>query len=633
MANGFSFEKLYVTGDGRCESVVACAACYGRHIVFKLYLERVWGTEKAEINFKGDEDFGEKFEKTFEMDWAGFENGCDIYSFELDTSDISSCDGGLFFYNYAAYTCYGKRFFTSNGFEPLKIAYEPVFRQLLIYSEERMINTPKGIIYHVFVDRFKNSGKCKIKETSEFNPDWYNGIPEYGERPGAFVKNNTVFGGDLYGVIEKLDYIKSLGTEIIYLSPIFDAYSNHKYDTGDYMNVDSSFGGDKALDLLIKEAEKREMSVLLDGVFNHTGDDSLYFNKYGRYDSVGAYQSKDSKYSSWYTFKDFPDEYSCWWGIKILPRVNCDEPTYRDFICGKKGVIEKWMKKGIRGFRLDVADELTDSFISDIKEKQLKENPDSLLYGEVWENATNKVAYGVRRKYFRGKELDSVMNYPLRKAIISYIKDGNAEEFKSLLFDVYGTYPTFATKLLMNFLGTHDTERIITVLAGQNPDGKSNAELAVMKMSAEERKNGENLVKLAYTILFTVPGIPCVFYGDEIGMEGYHDPFNRRPFPWGREDGEIRNFIKLLSVIRKNNSQFYDGAFSVPYADEDVLVLCRYDDTGGLLTLINRSELHRHVVFDKPVRDLFDGIYSSEIELKSKTSLIVSYSGKMPDFS
>ena len=509
----------------------------------------------------------------------------------------------------------------------------PSERQLLVYGGDgECAYAPRGIIYHIFVDRFCRSGKCEVKKTSVLNEDWENGVPEYAENNGGFLKNNTVFGGDLYGVAEKLDYIKSLGTELIYLSPIFDAYSNHKYDTGDYMKVDPSFGGDEALEYLVSEAKKRGIGIILDGVFNHTGDDSVYFNRCGTYPSVGAYQSKQSPYFGWYTFRNFPDDYECWWGIRILPRVRCDEPSYRKFICGEGGVIEKWMRKGIRGFRLDVADELSDGFICEIRETMKREDPDSVLYGEVWENASNKVSYGVRREYFRGKELDSVMNYPLRKAVIEYLKNGDYGTFRALLNDVYGTYPPFAVRLLMNFLGTHDTERIMTALAGAPSDGKTNRELATLKMTSEERERGTKLVRLAFAIVFTVPGIPCVFYGDEAGMEGYHDPFNRRPFPWGRENCEISDFIRALSVIRAENDAFADGDFLIREANADFAVLERKNKGGGVMTFVNRSEKEFTVCFDCPVNDLLNGERTAEKRIEPLSCAIVSFDGDLPEY-
>lgn len=629
----FSHEQILIKRDGGLTPVVASALPSGSTAVFRVYIARVYGVSDGELIIRSDSEFGREGCFSFPLTWVGLCAGHDVFETELCVSSLCPTGGGLFFYRYELKTYYGTRYCVSDGFSPLAVNALPSERQLLVYcGDGDLAYAPRGIIYHIFVDRFCRSGKCEVKKTSVLNEDWENGVPEYAENNGGFLKNNTVFGGDLYGVAEKLDYIKSLGTELIYLSPIFDAYSNHKYDTGDYMKVDPSFGGDEALEYLVSEAKKRGIGIILDGVFNHTGDDSVYFNRCGTYPSVGAYQSKQSPYFGWYTFRNFPDDYECWWGIRILPRVRCDEPSYRKFICGEGGVIEKWMRKGIRGFRLDVADELSDGFICEIRETMKREAPDSVLYGEVWENASNKVSYGVRREYFRGKELDSVMNYPLRKAVIEYLKNGDYGTFRALLNDVYGTYPPFAVRLLMNFLGTHDTERIMTALAGAPSDGKTNRELATLKMTSEERERGTKLVRLAFAIVFTVPGIPCVFYGDEAGMEGYHDPFNRRPFPWGRENCEISDFIRALSVIRAENDAFTDGDFLIREANADFAVLERKNKGGGVMTFVNRSEKEFTVCFDCPVNDLLNGERTAEKRIEPLSCTIVSFDGDIPAY-
>lgn len=629
----FSHEQILIKRDGGLTPVVASALPSGSTAVFRVFIARIYGAYDGVFRLRADEDFGKHGGVSVSLEWITFENGHDVFEAEIKVSDFCDSNGGLFFYRYEFKTYYGERYCVSDGFSELSVNALPSERQLLVYDADNEIAySPKGIIYHIFVDRFRRSGKCEIKKSSVLNEDWENGIPEYAKKNGDFLKNNTVFGGDLYGIAEKLDYIKSLGTELIYLSPIFDAYSNHKYDTGDYMKVDPSFGGDEALEYLVSEAKKRGIGIILDGVFNHTGDDSVYFNRRGTYPSVGAYQSKQSPYFGWYTFRNFPDDYECWWGIRILPRVRCDEPSYRKFICGEGGVIEKWMRKGIRGFRLDVADELSDGFICEIRETMKREDPDSVLYGEVWENASNKVSYGVRREYFRGKELDSVMNYPLRKAVIEYLKNGDYGTFRALLNDVYGTYPPFAVRLLMNLLGTHDTERIMTALAGAPSDGKTNRELATLKMTSEERERGTKLVRLAFAIVFTVPGIPCVFYGDEAGIEGYHDPFNRRPFPWGRENCEISDFIRTLSVIRAENDAFADGDFLIREANADFAVLERKNKGGGVMTFVNRSEKEFTVCFDCPVTDLLNGERTSEKRIEPLSCAIVSFDGDIPAY-
>lgn len=578
------YEKKY---NGKNELSLQGAFRVKQTISFKLYIPRRCGAVSVRLHLFG-EGISDKSYKIYNLSWETLDNGYDIYFIDLNMLEIGI---GLYYYKYEVISneikFYGK---TNEEICLQEIKSNNGLIQLLIYQEDKK---PEwiygGIMYHIFVDRFFRSGKCLPKNNIIMNEDWNNGIPQYADVPGGYVENNMFFGGDLYGIIEKLDYIKSLGVNCLYLSPIFDAYSNHKYDTGDYMTIDSMFGGENALDELIKAAKEKDIHIILDGVFNHTGADSIYFNKNGNYNTVGAFQSKKSKYYDWYNFKNYPDDYECWWNVKILPRVKSDTPSYKEYILGDGGVIEKWMKKGISGFRLDVADELSDEFLSELNCKLKSIKPDGIIYGEVWEDASNKIAYDKRKKYFLGNELDSVMNYPLREAIIEYIKNGNSDLFVSTCNTLYTHYPKSNTDALMNVLGTHDTERILTVLGGDSSKGLSNAELSIKKMNNSQLKQGIDRLKLAYTILATVPGVPCIYYGDEVGMEGYRDPFNRRPFPWGRENKELLEHYKQLGKIRTKEPLYKEGHFDILKCDSDILIFARYDDNQFVLSVINRS--------------------------------------------
>lgn len=485
-------------------------------------------------------------------------------------------EDGLFYYHYRIKTEDGE--ISLGGEDPTELTRIENFigeRQLLIHADDYRTSEEftRGIVYHVFVDRFRSSGKCAVKDDAEFDPDWENGIPQYGEYPGAEVANNVFFGGDLYGVIEKLDHIASLGTKTIYLSPIFDAYSNHKYDTGDYLTVDSMFGGDEALAELCEKAKALGINVILDGVFNHTGSDSVYFNKNGRYNTVGAYQSKESPYYSWYNFTEHPDQYESWWGVKILPRVS-KNGEFQSFICNT--VMDKWMKIGVSGWRLDVADELSDEFLCCIRETVKSRNPEAVIIGEVWEDATDKVSYNRRRSYLRGTQLDSVMNYPLRSAIISYIKEGNCVDLRKYTEGTYRRYPKGSSDNLLNFLGTHDTERILTHLGGEPCGDHTNEELSTMHMTPDEKNAAIGKLKLAYGIIGGLPGVPSVFYGDEVGLEGYRDPFCRRPFPWHNMNEELLEHYRKIGSIRKKHSVFGGGLFRILSLTEDHFVYVRY---------------------------------------------------------
>ena len=557
-------------------------------------------------------------------EWAGTYKEFDVYDFSLNLSNV---DPGLYFFKFRMESAHGRLYGYKNGEYIAFSEKENLNTHFQISVSDFKYNKPDkmlgGVIYHIFVDRFNKCGDFKQRPGTVIDTDW-RVIPEFPLYPGAPLKNNHFYGGTLWGIIEKLDYIKSLGVNIIYLSPVFDAASNHKYDTGDYKTVDKMFGGEKALDKLIKEAQQREIGIILDGVFNHTGSDSIYFNKYKNYRSVGAYQSKKSKYYSWYDFKDYPDKYTCWWGIDILPRIHPDIPECREYFTGKGGVIEKYAKKGILGFRLDVADELSDEFIADIKYKLSEHIPESLLYGEVWEDASNKIAYDKRKSYYLGNELDGVMNYPVRTGIIDFIANSDEKALKYALTDVLNNAPKRIRDAQMNLLGTHDTARILTVLGGEKADGRSNEYLSKKKMNDLERGTAKRRLRMAYIILATIPGIPAIFYGDEAGLEGYSDPFNRMPYPWGREDMKLISFYKHIGKIRSNNRIYREGDFRLNYLSSDTLVFTRYDDgTDAFVTFVNNSNLPCSISFsnfaDALVSEMFDRkmfeipAYSAEI--------------------
>lgn len=510
---------------------------------------------------------------------------------------LSMDEGGLFYYHYRIQT--DGDVLLMGGEEPEHLT--PVVggqgeRQLLVYAEDyRSPEHTGGIMYHIFVDRFAKTGTSfqNQKPGTVMDTDWEQGIPQYGAYPGAEVANNVFFGGDLYGIAEHLDHIASLGTSILYLSPIFDAASNHKYDTADYLSVDAMFGGDEALAYLCCEAKKYGIRVILDGVFNHTGSDSIYFNKEGHYNAVGAYQSKDSPYADWYSFRAFPDDYECWWGVKILPRVRSGNAEYQRFIF--ENVIPKWREMGVYGWRLDVADELDEGFLNGFR-KALRQNDDGfpivdgLLIGEVWEDASDKVSYGERRQYLCGRQLDGVMNYPLREAVIRYIVDGDVNALRSGTERLYRRYPKWASEHCMNLLSTHDTVRILTALGGEPMGAHTNAELAKMRMTPQERQTGKKRLKLAYGLLSALPGIPCVFYGDEVGLEGYRDPFCRRPFPWQDMDADLLHFYQKVGMCRKKEPVLSTGDLRLLTVTPELLVFQRTLENARITVYLNRGD-------------------------------------------
>ena len=272
-------------------------------------------------------------------------------------------------------------------------------------------------------------------------------------------------------------------------------------------------------------------------------------------------------------------------------------PACRKYFVGKGGVIDKYATMGVDGFRLDVADELSDDFISEIKKRLNQHNKKSVLYGEVWEDGSNKIAYDVRKKYFLGRELDGVMNYPIRTGIIDFLTSGHYSSLMYALTDIIDNAPVRVRNMQMNLLGTHDTERILTVLGGEHSEGRSNEYLSKKKMNDLERGIAKRRLRMAYTILATVPGIPAIFYGDEAGLEGYHDPFNRMPYPWGREDHNLIAHFRQLGKIRSENDVYKEGAFELIHLNSDALVFKRCSDEHSYITFVNNTKQSVKVEF------------------------------------
>lgn len=581
-----------------------------------LYIPRALGATELEITVSTDNE--DVYRTTAR--YTDFSNANDIYYVTLSPKKLGV---GLFFGKIKLKTLRGD-VYAYKYYDELRFSKDSSLTAFQLTVSSFCYEAPKdkygGVIYHVFVDRFARGGNYPKRDGMLMIDDWYSEIPEYPAYPGAYLENNTFFGGTLKGITEKLDRIKDLGVNLIYLSPIFKAYSNHKYDTGDYMQVDEAFGGEAALSELISEAEKRGIGIILDGVFNHTGADSVYFNKFGKYDSLGAYQSKDSPYYSWYDFREHPDKYTSWWGIDILPRINPNVKSCESFLLS---VVEKYAKMGISGLRLDVADELSDEFISKIKHTLDKENKKSLLYGEVWEDASNKIAYDVRKKYYQGRELDGVMNYPLRNAIISFLKLGDTDGLKYLFYEIIPNAPKRIRNAEMNLLGTHDTERILTVLGGEGSDGKTNDYLVNVRLSEKERNTAKRKLFMAYAICATLPGIPAVFYGDEAGLEGYSDPFNRRTYPWGHEDQDILDFYKKIGNIRRENQVYREGSFNALFVSPEFLVFKRFDKKTCLITSINNSDTTKKLTFKKKAEALIGGYSAHTVIIPPHSAEII----------
>ena len=522
-------------------------------------------------------------------------NECIVYKGTIDTTDSLGIINYYFKYIKDGFTKYYGNNDEGLGGEG-KIYYDfPNYYQITVYEDNKIPSWYKeGIIYQIFVDRFFNGNKDGVilnkKKNSFIYGNWYD-EPMYIRDNNGNIKRWDFYGGNLRGVIEKLDYIKSLGVNIIYMNPIFDAVSCHKYDTGDYENIDKMYGTNSDFKELCIKAEEKGIRIILDGVFSHTGSDSIYFNKYGNYGELGAYESKYSKYYKWYRFYEYPNSYECWWGFENQPNVEELEKTYSDYIVNSENsIIAKWLRLGASGWRLDVADELPDEFIQMIKERMKSEREDSVLIGEVWEDASNKVSYSKKRKYLLGNELDSVTNYPYRNIISDFLNEEiSSQDFYKVIMSIKENYPRENFYANMNLLGNHDTERILTVL-----------------------KENLNKLKLALCLQMTLPGVPLIYYGDEAGLLGNKDPENRKTYPWGRENKKVLSYYSFFGNFRKNEEVLRKGDFYI-FKDtpEDVIAFKRVYKEKEMIILVNRSNSSKTITL-KGEGEVYKDRFSNE---------------------
>ena len=502
------------------------------------------------------------------------------YEKDVYTLSLTIHNAGVYHYRYEMYTSHGVVYVGKD--EDYNATYGewlPEWR-LVVYEEDY---SPKyqvgGINYHIFVDRF-----CR-ESTLEGDYRPWGETPSVASADGKY-RADDFFGGDFEGIRSRLGYLKSLGVTNIYLSPIYEAESNHRYDVGDFMRADSRLGSEEDFARLCADAKTLGMTIMLDGVFNHSGSNSVYFNKEGKYDTVGAYQDINSPYHDWYYFDTFPDGYKSWWGIRNVPTLNKDNPEYLSLILGEGGMIDKWMRLGVDNWRLDVADELPDHMLDDIRKVARRNNPDSIIVGEVWENAVTKVAYGQKRRYFIGRQLDGVTNYPFMNMIHDYVKGGDNSLVVKTVREYLEDYPHGSLMSSMTILDTHDTVRVINALSGEDmPDGRDAQ--AKTPLSREGYERGKRRLKMASVLQYILPGTPTVYYGDEVGLTGWSDPLNRACYPWGGEDEDLLEHYRLLGDIRRRYArQTAGGTF---FVEGEILHLVRYADGVQLHLLMNNS--------------------------------------------
>ena len=466
-----------------------------------------------------------------------------------------------------------------------------------------------GVMYQIMVDRFFHGEGTDALMHAKDGTDQLELHKNWTDMPSLNVSDNgdnfatDFFGGNLEGVRQKLSYLKELGVSVIYFNPIFTARTNHKYDTGDYMQVDPMFGDEKTLHTLCEEAKALGIRVMLDGVFSHVGSDSVYFNRRGTHgEKTGAFRDPDSPYKKWFTFKHWPDDYECWWGFRTLPNVNeMDEDFRKHILNGEDSVVKHWVRQGTSGWRLDVADELPMDFLRELRREVKSVDEDAAVLGEVWEDASHKVAYGVMRSYVLGDTLDSVMNYPLRDALIAFLmgRKGAGTVVRDLTALAHN-YPKSFLYSLMNMMGSHDRPRILNVLAGNDGSDIPRDRRAEHKLSQEERMIGILRERMMLRMMMSVPGMPCVYYADEAGMEGCADPFCRRTYPWGTEDKQLLSYYRGMIAMRNKNAVLRTGECRFIAPCDDVLGVVRVIEGGAdalgrkaenacAVTLINRS--------------------------------------------
>ena len=551
---------------------------------------RVWTDERGE-ELLPMEGACEDDHVHYSVSYTPAQTGVVWYSFDLAASD-------------GATWRYGAREGWTTGEGDFAYGNPPSFQLTVYVPRQTQPDWYKnGIVYQVFPDRFARGADWRERAEKALAAhregparvlveDW-DTPPAYKKSEDGDILEWDFYGGTLRGVREKLDYLAGLGVTVIYLNPIFEAASNHRYDTADYLLIDPMLGDEEEFCALAREAAEHGISIMLDGVFNHCGQDSRYFNRYGNYPEPGAWQGGESPYRDWFFFNE-DGTYDGWWGNPDLPDVNEKSPEYRELICGQDGVVRKWLRAGARGWRLDVADELSDSFIEDIKAAMVAERPDGALVGEVWEDASNKMAYGKLRQYFEGTELDGTMNYPLRTALLAFARNQiGAPEMAARLEQLRENYPRDAFFSCLNLLGSHDRERLFTMLGdAPDPDTLSDEECAAFRLDEGHASLAMSRLWLTVLLQMTLPGVPCVYYGDERGMEGFRDPYNRAAFPWDGGRMDCATVFRNAIAVRKALPVLTTGDFE-PFADgEDVFGFWRRGEDGECVCVLANASLH-----------------------------------------
>lgn len=549
-------------------------------------------TKKVWLCFEGQREMRLYMEKTDIKD-----------SYETYSVTFSLKERGLYFYYFNIETEMSVFDLFKEGFSDTNICIGEKWQVSCVPEDFLTDDFFKGqVMYQIFPDRFSKSGECDLSE--KLTPFWIHKSPKesphfLSDEKGEIL-NNDFFGGNLKGITGKLPYLKELGVGVIYLNPIFKAFSNHRYDTCDYKKVDPMLGTEEDFKILCTKAHSLGIKIILDGVFSHTGADSVYFDIKNRF-KTGVMSNANSPFKSWYN-KNSKGDFEYWWGIGTLPCVDELSKEFVEYVVtGEDSVIKHWMHLGADGFRLDVADELPDEFIKLLHTEVHKTSPSAIVIGEVWEDASNKISYGVRRRYFTDGELDSVMNYPMRDAIINLVTDKiSTRDFAYRIMEICENYPEDVLHSLMNSLSTHDTPRIMTVLSGAPLDmeRKKSAEYV---LSPLEEERAFSLIKPAVVLQFFLPGSASIYYGDENGTFGFGDPFNRGFFDWENTENEISDFYRKLAKIKNETPALKDGRLNVLSKEDNILVMERTKGDSSLCLAMNFSPYSLRLNADKMV--------------------------------
>ncbi len=560
----------------------------GSFVTLRIYLPKNIAPERVSMILRADD----RCDKEYPMELLEYTANENIYEVQF-----LPIEPKLYFYSFLYCTQGNCHTITSDAFQCGEVDTNSHWWQLTVYDHS--MKTPqcfgKGIIYQIFPDRFCNSGteKGPIPYGRSIRRDW-GALPVFLPNEKGVFDCSDYFGGDLRGIESKLDYLQSLGVTCLYLNPIFEAHSNHRYNVANYKKIDPLLGTEEDFSSLCAAAKEHNIAVILDGVFNHTGSDSLYFNREGRYgEHVGAYRDSNSPYYPWYHFHEYPDNYDSWWGFETLPAVNETREDYLDFICrSEDSVIHHWMNAGASGFRLDVVDELPDVILDEINKAVKSHGEDCCVIGEVWEDASNKIAYSQRRRYLLGGQLDSVMNYPFRSCVLNYVRYGDSRQFLTTISSIVEHYPLPVLNCAMNPLSTHDTERALTALVGESSEGHDRPWQAQHHyLSMDDYESAIRMLKVAAVIQYFLPGIPSLYYGDEAGLSGYRDPFNRCCYPWGYENPDLVSWFQTLGQLRCSLGFLQHSDFTPLCVTSQICSFVRrMDERNQVFIVVNRTK-------------------------------------------